>query len=500
MPSCSYCLKKQVPCPGYKSQFDVAWRDQNLVAEKSVRRRKNAIEKADCERATREQSVKSSSLMITGVLSQDYEGYAVSFFLSSYILLPRDVEVRRSFLDCLYPVWIQTNSMSPLRPAVAAVASCLLEAWSKLKPDLPLSLSRLQYLKGVTALRKSLQSTKDVGDDVLMAVLMLDMYEQLRSFWMSKPNNSPHVSGTAALVEYRRRLPFASETSQRILLGARNQIVGRALSHTEPVPIHVSTWADMTQDVLKTAGFRLDNLYIEVANLQALALRFNSDTTIQDLSILSILKKATELDQRLLAWTSTVPDDWAPTRCSGPECISQSVRDAGLYQDYCDIYQSIFVAHIFNSHCCSRIKLQLTILTCLRQLNGSNFDIASVTVSEIIQELADTICASVPYHLGDRVTPGRIDDKTAQYPHIAGLSVRGGHHVEAAAYGGWFLAAPLSELLSPGVSLRAGQRQWIVRQMQRLMKIYMILPRQASQTLESTNCSTKKDDVFLESV
>jgi len=37
-PSCSYCLTKQVLCPGYKSQFDVAWRDQNNVAEKNVQR------------------------------------------------------------------------------------------------------------------------------------------------------------------------------------------------------------------------------------------------------------------------------------------------------------------------------------------------------------------------------------------------------------------------------------------------------------------------------
>ena len=451
------------------------------MAEKSVRRRKNAIEKVDRQRIPGAELVKLSSPSVPRVLSQDYEGYAVNFFLSWYILLPKDVEVRRGFLDCLYPVWLQTDSTSPLRPAVAAVASYILELWSLLKPDTPFSFSRLQYVKGVASLRENLQSAEDEGDDVLMAALMLDMYEGLQSFWMSKPNKSPHVNGTTALVKHQIRLPFASERSQRVFLGARNHIVGRVLHNAEPVPIGVSTWTNMSQDVPKTAGLRFDDLNFEVANLQALASRFDSVSTVQDIPILSILKKATELDQRLLAWTSTVPDDWLPTQVSGPQGIPQSVRKAGLYQDYCNIYKSILIAYTFNSHSCSRIKLQLTILSCIKHLNftSDNSEMISETASEIIQDLADTICASVPYHLGDRMTIGRIDDKTIKYPPVPGLPVPDGHQAAAAAQGGWYLATRMSELLSPGLPLRAGQQQWIEGQMQRVRQIYAIWPHNA---------------------
>ena len=443
------------------------------MAEKSVRRRKNGIEKANCEWIAGKELAKRSLPIVSRVLTQDYEGYAIGFFFSSYILLTKDLEVRRGFLDCLYPVWIQTDSTSPLRPAVAAVALCLLEAWSCLKPDTPLSLSRSQYQKGVSALRKSLQSTEDVSDDVLMAALTLDMYEGVRSFGISKPNDSPHVGGIAALVEYRRRRPFVSETSQKVLLGARHQIVGRALSKAERVPLNVSTWADMTRDVPETPGFRLDDLNVEVANLQYLSSQFNPDNTVQDPAVYPILKEALELDQRLSAWTSTVPDDWTPTRVSGSGCIPQSVRDAGLYQDHCDIYKSIFVANIFNAHYCSRIRLQLTILACIKHLNRDNFAAASLTALATIQDLADTMCASVPFYLGDRMIPARIDDKTAQYPHMAGLPVPDDHHAAAAALGGWSLAARLSELLSPRVPLMSiGQRQWIGGQMRRIRMIY----------------------------
>ncbi|KAI9794305.1 MAG: hypothetical protein M1833_000396 [Piccolia ochrophora] len=480
VPVCSYCLKKQLPCPGYKSQFDVAWRDQNTVAEKSVRRRKNAIEKADREHVAGEQLARLSSRSALQILSQDYEAYALSFFFSSYIFPQGNLEGRRGCLDCLHPVWVQTHPTSPLRPAVAAVASWMLEAWSLMKPDLPLSLSRSHYLKGVTALRKSLQSTKNVGDDVLMAALMLDMYEGVCSFSKSKPKDSPHGSGTTALVECRRQLPFASETSQRVLHGARSQIIGRALSTTEPVPLSVSKWTEMAPHVLETPGSQLDDLNVEVANLRALASQLKSDTAVEGTSVVGILREATVLDQRLLAWRDSLPSDWGPLRVSGPECIPQSVRDAGLYQNHCDIYKSIFIAFTLNSHCCSRIKVQLTILACLKYLNNDHFDTATVTGLEIIQELADTICASIPYHLGDRVTTGRIDDKTVQYPRFGGLPVPEDHYGAAAAFGGWLLTTRLSELLSPSVLLRDGQRQWIGGQMSRVGRIYVVQPHKAT--------------------
>jgi hypothetical protein len=467
-------------CPGYKSLFDVAWRNQNLVAEKSVRRRKNAIEKAYRERTGSQQLVKLFSPNVPGVLAEDYEGYAISFFFSSYILISKDLEVQRGFLNCLYPVWVQTESASPLRPAVAAVASCLLQVWSQLKSDVALSLSQSLYSRGVASLRKTLRDAGEVGDDVLMAALMLDMYESLRSFFMSRSHDSPHLSGTTALVEYPRRLPFASKASQRVLLGARNQIIGRALKTSEAVPPNVFKWDGMARDVPKTLAFRLDDLNMEVANLQALISRLDSGTAVPNLSILDMLKKATELDRRLLAWATSVPDSWTIIRVSGSGCIPQSVRDSGLYEDHCGIYQSIFIADIFNTHCCSRIKMQLTILACLKHLHKGNCDSASVTALKTIQELADNICASVPYHLGNRMTAGWIDDKTVQYPHVAGLPVPEDHPVGAAAFGGWFLAGQLSELLSLRVPLRVGQRQWIGGQMQRVMRIYAIQPQKSS--------------------
>jgi len=152
------------------------------------------------------------------------------------------------------------------------------------------------------------------------------------------------------------------------------------------------------------------------------------------------------------------------------------VRDAGLYQDFCDIYRSIFIADMYNGCCSARMKIQMAIITCVKYLNNDNFNAVSVTAGEIIQEMADTICASIPYHMGDRMVFGRIDDRAVHYPRTSQHPVHEDHPLGAAAFGGWFLATRLSELLSLRVPLRVGQRQWIGGQMQRIMRIYALKP------------------------
>ncbi len=184
---------------------------------------------------------------------------------------------------------------------------------------------------------------------------------------------------------------------------------------------------------------------------------------------LEIQSQILELDQRLLAWGTSVPDDWTPIQVSSEACIPASVREAGLYQHHCNIYKSIFVANTFNSYHSSRIKLQVALVASLQHDNQPN-DMPM----ENLQNLADIICASVPFYLGDRTAPSRIDDRTAQFPHLPGTAVSDEHHRRSAAYGGWGIAGRLAELLSPDVPLRMGQKQWIGGQLGRVRRIYAV--------------------------
>ncbi|KAL8752898.1 MAG: hypothetical protein Q9184_005588 [Pyrenodesmia sp. 2 TL-2023] len=472
-PTCSYCRKKQIQCH-FRSQFEIAWRDQNQVASNAVQRRVNARHKSGPEaKSSSTELIKRDTSDVPRILPQDLEGYALAFFFSSYLLPSTLSKHHRGFLGSVYPVWSQAGPSSPLRPAVNAVAQALLEAWSSRNPNASQSLARSHYVQAIVAVRQQLQYAEDIDDEVLLAMLLLDMYDGIRCFCGGRPHESPHVRGSAAAIEKRRKTPISSTTSQGTLLGVRSRIVGDALMKGEPVSTDVVTCTTSTQNSPKTPGIELEAINIQVANLQVSASRLKAKFPGMAVSASELLATANKLDERLVAWTATVPDEWLPICIWDPETIPRSVRDAGLYQDYCTVYRSIWIADNFNWHCFSRMKVGLVTLACLEHVNNPAADMARVKVCTIIQELADTICASVPYHLGDRVESGRIDDKNIQYPHIRGTTTPDEHYVTAAAYGGMFLMKRFLELLKFGPFLRAGQLQWILGQMGRIKKIYL---------------------------
>ncbi|KAI4091892.1 MAG: hypothetical protein LQ348_002536 [Seirophora lacunosa] len=400
------------------------------------------------------------------VLPQDHENYAQSFFFNFYISPAALSNHARGFLGSLYPVWTRASSSSPLRPALNAVAQALLEAWSFSDPNSSQSLARPHYFQGIVAVRRHLESAEDIDDDVLLAMLMLDMYDGIRSFCGARPHEGPHVRGSAALIENRRKLPVNSKTSQETLLGVRSRIVGDALNKKESVSPNLLTWTTSTQGSPRTPEIELEAIILEVANLQVSALGLTADFALE------LLGKADALDQRLVAWFAIMPDEWVPSCIWGPKSIPRSIREAGLYQNHCTIHKSIWTADTLNVHSCSRIKTRQVILACLEHLNDPVGHMTRINALATIQDLADTICASVPYHLGDRVEIRRIDDKSVQYPCTGDNATPDAHYITAAAYGGMFLTKRLVELLKLGPLLRPGQQQWILGQMGRIRKIY----------------------------
>ncbi|KAL8709506.1 MAG: hypothetical protein Q9220_005748 [cf. Caloplaca sp. 1 TL-2023] len=459
-----------------KSQFDIAWRDQNTVASKAVQRRVKARE-AQRNENTGEELIRIRPDEVPRVLPQDLENYAVTFFFNSYILAGTGSATQRGFLGCLYPIWMQAGATSPLRPAVSAVASALLEAWSQSNPNSSQSLARSHYGKGIEALRRHLQNKGHIDDDILMTNLMLDMYNGTISFCGAMPQACPHMAGTMALIEHRRKLPVNSEISRRVLLGTRSMVLGNALRSREPVPEHLLKWTTDGENVPQTSINELEEIDLEVAILQASTQTVHA---MDDVSASAILVKANELDARLVAWSTTIPHNWIPECIWETDSIPQSIRDAGLYQAHCTIHESVFIANILNGHCCSRIKVQLINLAYLQQIDDESSGMARLNACNIVQDMADTICASIPYFLGDRVRVLRFDDRTPKYPRIESEATPKEHYDTAAAYAGIFLTQKISQLLPPGLPLRPGQREWILGQMQRIKKIYLAEPHKAT--------------------
>ena len=461
-----------------KHEFDVAWRDQNKMASNAVLRRVSARDKADDEEATKREIVKARS-SVPKVLPQDFQSYAITFFFKAYILRPVDPNLQQGFLDCLLPVWTQISPMSPLKPAVSAVAMSLLEAWSFSNPNSSHSLARSHYAQALVGIRRHLEENEIVDDEFLMAVLMLHMYDGILAFCGARPVERPHLIGSSALITKRQRWPCDNKISQRILLGMRGQVANKALIQKQPVSQEVLDSSSNKDKIVKTPEVELVDIECNATNLQSSASELSSGRTGAKSPALDILTAARDLDERLVGWAATMPDEWTPFQVWDFECIPWSVRDAGFYRAPCLIYISVFAANIFNIHHCLRIRIQLVMLTCLEHLKMQTNDSATQARAKI-QDSADKICCSVPFHLGDRVKPHRFDDRNVQYPRLGSFPTPSEHYDAAAAYSGIFLTQRLAELLNPQLQLRAGQREWVLSQMQRIKRIYLATSKPGS--------------------
>ena len=474
-PRCLHCAKRCIPCPGYPDWSDIAWKDQTAQAKRMVHRRAKKIPESKAVQPLHLPANTETTSQIPRVLPQDFEAYAINFFFDYYIVLPHESGAQLSYLECVYPLWKNMQKGSPLRFAIAAVASFMLEVWSELTPNVSLSWSRAHYMHALVALRSSLEHSDRLTDDMLLATLLLDMYEQLSSFLEAKPVESPHISGMVALGRQNPDL-LLNNISPKLLLSFREQVVRRSLddhSATESSLIFLPSSLD---SVPQTPKMQLDNIQSDVALITIDTESFLSETSstrAQDtVSRVRHLERIIDLDAKWKDWAASVPESWRPLELSGFVDIPRSVRAAGMYGDVCTVYKDVFVAHEFNRHECLRIRLQLLILRCISNFQDDRFLLHAQMARATIQTSADRICRTIPFMLGDRYQADRIDVQR-QYPHSPQIPNLHHHFKHAAAFTGWFLSPALALLLSRDFELRPGQRQWVIHQMKRLKTIYI---------------------------
>jgi hypothetical protein len=184
----------------------------------------------------------------------------------------------------------------------------------------------------------------------------------------------------------------------------------------------------------------------------------------------SILAKATEIDTNLAAWSYLLPPHWAPVAAS---IIPHSVREAGLYKNRCDCYTDMWVATTWNTYRDCRILVQMIILGCLRRLPFQDSDGLKATLAlATAHRLADDICGSVPFCLGDQVESVRMKSGLVEYPFAETRPVTWAHMQVAPLMGAWFLAPYLRNLLSSDIGLPSEQHTWVQSQIERSLAIY----------------------------
>lgn len=254
-PQCSYCIKTKQQCPGYKDQFDLAWRDQNTIAQKSVERRKRASDKrgsldfAALSGATKPFLAQEAMSFVPGSLAEDPEQYSVNFFMTTYANPSVTSEERKDFLDYIAPQFAQAKPDSVLRMATMAMSTFLFVAWLDRRPDT--FVSRSFYLNALSTMKDRVARSEGCADnDVLTSVLLLQMYEVCISRFpvkktvssdelrrkrllgyvnQSQPGRA-HLEGALALIKHRGAENFRDEVGQGLLFAVRQQLVGNHFS------------------------------------------------------------------------------------------------------------------------------------------------------------------------------------------------------------------------------------------------------------------------------
>lgn len=399
---------------------------------------------------------------------------------------------------------------------------------------------------------------------------------------------STHNEGAAALVKHRGVANVKSPVAIGLLFAVRTQLVEHAIEQGQSFKRCPDGLSRIFAELTQNAAARLTSATTNIADLRSCAKTalHQPRSAASEREVTDLLEYAISIDLLVAAWPEGLPENWQWTPAtefdhpgapsSSPSNHSPQQPRKGLfpnqpstpytYRGSKDIYHDLWVMSIWNQYRAARIKIQTLILSCIAYLgptHEASWYWRKVYARMIAQQMANEICASVPFALGTmeaglataaeerRAREARtVTDpplmevraasstepevaatwSPAQYPKLTASStpslssaqqsstiqqppqsehpttppsllptpsptieypyappthqkLRPGspHHRAAASVGGWHLIDPLRTIINAprdswtgdgDVLLHDGQREWCVRQMERVGRVW----------------------------
>lgn len=175
--------------------------------------------------------------------------------------------------------------------------------------------------------------------------------------------------------------------------------------------------------------------------------------------LLDTIKLATEIEERLVLWPSSLPSIWRPIRVTGLD------DDRKLFAQDPETYASLDIAHNWNLYRCLRIMIRISISTCCLRTGSLPPPIDS---NRICQDMVDGICATFPYQVGRLKyihEPSTMCNMEALADNnFEQKSTCPDENRIVTALGTMYIMPRFRYVLAQKLILRQGQAEWIQRQ------------------------------------
>ncbi|KAK5938615.1 hypothetical protein PMZ80_008805 [Knufia obscura] len=470
-------MSRDLECGGYNQFFDRAHRDESNSIRRKVQRMKGGAHVSHIGQAivpdgraqivpcrssatgcqglnlpAHDVRIAAITSTIPGALNSDFETAACDVFLATYCRhgMGMGVGAPGGFVHQLSSMLGRISLESPLHNAVTAIATTFAVLFTRNQSHA--STPRKNYAKAVGALRAAIiDHDRSRDDDLLMTPLMLDFCDSVSIEFGIEHQTSErcHQSGALALVQLRGSANFKNEASKSMMVSLQTGVIHDALHAKTLLPEGCRPWFTNPQ-MPHTLWTALNNLTSQLTDVLARSRTSRSSQERNNAGAESdSSKELADLDKQFAAWYNDLPDDCLPMLLRGND-MPESIREGGTYQDMCGVYKDLQVAKMLNVYRSRRLML----LQELREYSHPHHKKWAPVIDETIQWLADGVCESVPFFLGNYADtmpsipgPGLVFPSATKEGRSFPASPRDRAR-RATGAGAWLISAPLTNLHS----------------------------------------------------
>ncbi|KAI1117768.1 hypothetical protein F5Y14DRAFT_322586 [Nemania sp. NC0429] len=413
-PTCAQCAKSRRQCPGYKDDFDLVFRNETQATE---RRALGIGKKSQPKRPARQPALPivamgtSGGWSLTSLPGPSMEEQASCHFIANFVLLPKDGRTV-GYLDYVLPLLREEGPDSHIQHAFNACSLAFMDnrrgvgngCWSKALGEYGIALSKTNG-----ALRDRDSQHSDV---TLAAVILLGMFESISAKQLDTLSWGSHIEGAVQMVKARGKRQTRTKRGLQLFIAVRTLMSIYCLTAQQSVNSMGADWWLDNSIFSKTAA-TVQRLMIRTSEVRSQVMHLIGTyvwTPDNAGLMLEVIRKAQAVEQEVVAWQQSVPEDWHPrtvvTRDHGNDYDydrDDDDDDDDVFAGHVDVYSDVWIGSVANSARAVRLILHSLIMRCVAWV-CSPADYRTTpeyaTAAAVSREAIAGIIASAPYFLG----------------------------------------------------------------------------------------------------